>query len=71
MAQRGSISHRVLFTVNRSLIADGNMTTSFARQLMYHCEAGVATGLSATVYGRAMYPEAMAQRTRARNWNAI
>lgn len=57
----------------RCLIADGKYDhVTCARQLMYHCEARV-TGLSATVYGRAMYPEATIRSTirEARAWNAI
>lgn len=56
----------VSFTAKRSLVDGKYDYVTLARQLMYHCEARVVTGLSATVYERAKIPPSYTRIPNAR-----
>lgn len=58
-------------TAKRFLIDGKYGYVTLKRQLRYHCEARVVTGLSATVYERAKYPRVTIREFQARAWNVI
>lgn len=72
-AARSTTRIDISFTAKRSLVDRRKiwLCHSCASVNVEASEARVVTGLSATVYERAKYPQATTREFRARAWNAI